>query len=444
MTVHISPLPGAVVMAGLMMIFVGLSGVYAANYYVDNRNPAASDSGPGSLLHPWSGLEAVDSHTFAPGDAIHFATGSSYTGALKISSSGRPGRPIRLSSYGRGAMPLFSRSGGLNILTIAGSNIVVDGLKFTHTATMSEWDNHTYVDSGAILIRQGANNVTVTNCEFTKVGVGVKSYGLYTKVTRSYFHDLVIAYSDSTLSYGAIGISLDNSDGVVSYNRFVNCRSTDSPYGADGGAIEIEGLVNEKNDILINHNYSKGSQGFIEVTETQSKNVTISYNVSDDYQQFVAFDTTTTPYHYKVYQNTIVRTHYANATNVFTIFYYRDEGFPPTDSWLNIENNIFYTPTAKALNGTYSYKPFDFPHSHNVFYDTTSDPIGYPPGPGDVIADPRFVDLAAHNLHLSSDSPAIAAGVPLGFTKDLDNNPVPAGRAPDDGAYEYEGQARHQ
>ena len=73
--------------------------------------------------------------------------------------------------------------------------------------------------------------MTVDNNEFTDVGVGVKTYGTNTVITHNSFHDLVIAYrgmdSGSETSYGAIGVSLDNSYETVSYNDFINCRATD-------------------------------------------------------------------------------------------------------------------------------------------------------------------------------------------------------------------------
>jgi hypothetical protein len=44
-------------------------------------------------------------------------------------------------------------------------------------------------------------------------------------------------------------------------------------------------------------------------------------------------------------------------------------------------------------------------------------------------------------LHLRPDSPAIQAGIPVaGYKKDVDRNPVPSGKSPDVGAYEFERQ----
>jgi len=41
------------------------------------------------------------------------------------------------------------------------------------------------------------------------------------------------------------------------------------------------------------------------------------------------------------------------------------------------------------------------------------------------------------------ESPAVGAGVSLGFTTDLDGNAIPAGKAPSMGAYEYTSASKH-
>ncbi|MGL1710531.1 hypothetical protein ACSTJN_23600, partial [Vibrio parahaemolyticus] len=65
-------------------------------------------------------------------------------------------------------------------------------------------------------------------------------------------------------------------------------------------------------------------QGFLEVTETSTANVTVSENVSDDYQQFIAWDTTTTPSGYVVQNNTVIRS--SDTATLFDQYYYRVTG----------------------------------------------------------------------------------------------------------------------
>jgi len=62
------------------------------------------------------------------------------------------------------------------------------------------------------------------------------------------------------------------------------------------------------------------------------------------------------------------------------------------------------------------------------------------PGAGDVngdkIGDPLFVDFKNRDLRLRAGSPAVDAGIDLGYKLDFDGNPIPSGSAPDMGAYE--------
>jgi hypothetical protein len=394
------------------LILAAASMLHAAGFYLDGGR--GDDSNPGTEGAPWRTLAALSARAFGPGDSIAFECGSSYSGTLEIPSGGTLEAPLLLTSHGLGPRPSFSNPGRFHSFRVSASYVEIDGLEFRDSATMTQWYSISYRQSGAVLIDPGADHVTVKNCAFVGVGVGVKSHGLYTKVLGNDFHDLVIAYADRSQPYGAIGVSLNNSLAEVAYNSFVNCRSTRSPYGADGGAVEIEGYANASKDgISIHHNRSKDCQGFLEVTETASSDVDIYENVSDDYQQFVAFDTSTLPSRFRVHDNTVLRTRGANACNVFAIFYYRDLGRAPESSWMSISNNIFYTPACKALKGSYSYISFDFPHSGNLFYDGGPDPVGYPLGPGDIVADPGFVDFRARDLRLVPGSPAIGKGASI-------------------------------
>lgn len=395
--------------------------------------------------------------TLKPGDTVAFKRGATFTGSAQIDESGTAARPITLTAYGTGAAPVLTNPGGLNMLYLTGDRITVRDLAFSNGVAFDNSDGTgitgpKYEQSGAIAIATGADDVTVQRDSFTQVGLGVKTYGLRTQIEHNDFEHLVIAFrgvdAGSETSYGAVGVSINNSGADVGWNTFVDCRSTNSPYGADGGAVEIEGFDHPKDDIKIHHNFSSGSQGFVEATETTTSNVELSYNVSDDHQQFVAFDTTTDPTGWRILHNTVLRRSALNTTSFFASLYYREVVAPPSADWLSIRDNVFYADSEKVLAGSYSYAPFDFPHDHNV-YGGQPDPLGYPLGTGDVIADPRFAAAppatgfvtAPAQVTPNADSAALGRAVTRPAAVDLLGNPVPAHGRLDAGAIQYQGAA---
>ncbi|MGN9809978.1 choice-of-anchor Q domain-containing protein [Micromonospora sp. BQ11] len=407
-------------------------------FHVDSVNGDDARDGL-SGTNAWRTMGRITQATFSPGDVVAFKRGQVISGAASIDESGTSGNPITLAAYGSGTPPVLKNPGGWHMLKLNGQHLRVTQLSFTDGAVFDNADGagitgDKYRLSGAIAITANGRYAEIVDNEFTDVGIGVKTYGQNTRIQHNSFHDLRIAYrgmdAGAETSYGAVGVSANNSDIDISYNDFLNCRSTDSPYGADGGAVEIEGFDHDKNNIDIHHNYARGNQGFLEVTETHSANVRLYYNMTDDYQQFIAWDTTTTPSGYQAWNNTVIRTR--DNSRAIDIYYYRQPGPAPQDSWLTLRNNIFYMTRSTVFSG------HNYPHSNNLFAGS-SDPIGYgfPPGDGDIVADPRFVNPGNADYHLTAGSPAWDSGVAHTLSgTDLDGTTAPVGAARDIGAYE--------
>jgi hypothetical protein len=74
------------------------------NYYVDCE--ATEGNGDGrSPANPWHSLDAVNDHTFLPGDSIYLKRGSECHGMLWPKGSGSANANIHLAAYGQGARP---------------------------------------------------------------------------------------------------------------------------------------------------------------------------------------------------------------------------------------------------------------------------------------------------------------------------------------------------
>ena len=75
-----------------------------SEYYVDCE--AAERNGDGrSPESAWHALDAVNEHTFLPGDVVYLKRGTECHGMLWPKGSGSASASIRLSAYGRGARP---------------------------------------------------------------------------------------------------------------------------------------------------------------------------------------------------------------------------------------------------------------------------------------------------------------------------------------------------
>lgn len=107
-----------------------------------------------------------------------------------------------------------------------------------------------------------------------------------------------------------------------------------------------------------------------------------------------------------------------------------------------IKNNIFYdiiNDNHLYLKDSQSHQGLDVGHN-NTFRSDGQEPAGSP-YPDDLWqVDPMFVNAAADDFHLQSNSPAIDVGVTLAeVTNDYEGSPRPQGAGYDIGAYEYAG-----
>ena len=418
---------GALALAAAFVLSLALPAIRteaaSANYYVDSVN--GSDNNPGtSPDQPWKSLAPVNSHTFQAGDVINFARGSTFSGGLVINSSGASGNPITFQAYGSGNRPVFTNSGQYSrSVQINGSWVVVKDLLLRDA------------DEFGVRIGENASNDVVRDCEMTNVGIGVGIYGQHNLVTGNYFHDLkmVVNTQGGDDDYGAYAIGLYNSNNEISYNKAERCKAPSYDYGSDGGFVEFYNNVSGAN---IHHNWAQDNNGFIEVGGGSATDSVVAYNVavnngslavmhiSGNFQSAVS--------NFRFENNTLVET--AVGSNTYDIL---DFIGTPASGAVIVRNNIFYVNQFQVISNTSS-----FTHDHNLYYFMQSQTqVGAPLGPGEKIADPLFANLAGGDYHLQAGSPAIDAGVDLGYHQDYAGQAVPAGSAPDIGAYEYGGAA---
>ncbi|MDX2053332.1 MAG: right-handed parallel beta-helix repeat-containing protein [Polyangiaceae bacterium] len=414
----------------------------AADYYVDSV--AGNDSGAGNMGAPWKTLSKAQSQSLTAGDRLLFARGSTFTGSLDVTASGTANAPITLTSYGSGPLPLFTNASFAdnngNSIIVHGSYVVIDGLGFADGAPAPDYG--AVGVTGAVHIYPGANHAVVTNSDFKNAPIGIRVGGENALITHNHIHDCTRMLQGDL--WGPIGVFVSTSGVEIAYNRFENYAVLGdlSAFGGDGGSIEVDsqnapggGALIQ--DLNVHHNVSIGNVGFIEVTPVNGggKNLKLSYNLVDDVLQGFLFHEATNI----TFENNTIRR--INAPVILKSGEPAEETvlYAGAVTGLSLKNNIFLVRDDLLVYG--DGLPVGSVHSNNVYFAPGNpDPLGSVAlGAGEVVGDPKFVDVATRNLHLLSGSPAIDAGAVLGYTQDLLGRGVPFGSAPDIGALEFQG-----
>ena len=217
--------------------------------------------------------------------------------------------------------------------------------------------------------------------------------------------------------YGAVCFWLNAANNEVSYNRGINCKAPSFDYVYDGGFVEVS---KQGTNSYIHHNYAENTNGFIELGGSGSaQNVKIAYNVMVNTGDAVCAATGIDVVDFKFENNTFVNTFGATDGSRDRVFQCRTDLSP-----LQVRNNIFYSNIQIADNG-------NFTHTNNLYYMIDGADVGYTLGPGEKTGNPLFVNVGAGDFHLQAGSPAIDAGLCLGYTKDFENKTVPVGAAPE-------------
>ena len=435
---------------------------FAETYFINSR--VGNDNNTGiSKDSVWRSLINLEKNIFKPGDSILFANGSSYKGGFVFKSSGTAEKPIVFSNYsvgtdiitttpreklsnifvryGAGPLPAFTNPHwntlNGNIFQIQGSYIIIDGLYFHDNTNPPNSDrkNKNVQKLGAVYFALGTHHNIVRNCEFFHTPVAIKIKGSYNLITHNYFHD---APDSMAHSWGPIAIMVVKPHNEICYNRIMNYGSYGGPYGSDGGVIELDGVDDnfDGRNVNIHHNISINNHGFLELAGRNVDSITVAYNLSDDRNQFIGGGSMKNIH---VFNNTVIRTREPNVDRYIFWTFNRDSTF------LTVRNNIFVFSKDIKVFGPY-IKPVGHKramvgeqlHDHNLYYSVdNANPIGIAPGKGDIVADPLFVDFNNRNFRLRKNSPAINAGVKMGYTEDLDGRIVPGNGLPDIGAFEY-------
>jgi hypothetical protein len=405
-------------------------------YYVDNGDPGASDSNPGTESQPWLTIQhAAD--TVVAGDTVIVKTGTgTYDERVETSTQdGTEQNPIIFKAQPR-------RTVNMKGFVIVGSEYVyVEGFTITHDIT-------TYTEGGGVYV--GATGARVIDCYIhdIKATAGVlfdpstpsPGWGycqvLDNEIIRCNFGIYVFGHDHLIQGNDVSDLRL-YSTGDCDYSRFfgenITFRSNrfhDSKRQYVGSA-HVDGFQTfggqgwGSTNCLIERNYVDCfNQGAIlqaaggdTITNIIFKNNVFRRGTLDDTEGGFGINANDVQ-GLLVYHNTFLESMYGVALRSST-------------STGTAKNNIFYNTAVgyaaepgSVLTGGYNILT---PYNPSAYND--------PDDLHDV--DPRFVNYAKGNYHLDEGSPAINAALDVSVDEDHDGNPRPAGGGYDIGAFEY-------
>ncbi|MEU7028182.1 right-handed parallel beta-helix repeat-containing protein [Streptomyces sp. NPDC046275] len=211
--------------------------------HVDCSRQSAGD---GSQASPFNSIAQANGRTYAPGDTLAFASGTTCTGALTPRGSGTALAPITLTSYGTGALPVIDGGGAANAVSFTNQDHWrIGDLKLTNPAatlarraglriTATDGTAHRGFDVGHLVVDRVAGQ---TNKNSPTTEDFVQSAGIVT---------------------GASGANSTLHDIHVHHNQISNT-------GGGGLKIRVGSMAVKGSGVLIEHNLVKdvGGDGII-------------------------------------------------------------------------------------------------------------------------------------------------------------------------------------
>jgi hypothetical protein len=266
-------------------------------YYVDSA--AGRDSNDGSTpATAWQTLAKVNATTYAPGNALCFKAGGSWSGQLAPKGSGSAAAPIVVDQYGTGAKPKLA-AGASDLDTVLLLNVQyweVNNLEVTNTKSAPG-------DLRGICLRgkdAGAlNHLTIRNCFVHDVTGVVNWIGGSTSDNQAPWVTFQTGWDDSKRT-GGIVVEVTSTAGtktwfndvviennVVQDNSFggIVFKQYDGGYGWGVRASKTDSKFTPHTNVVVRSNFisqTNTQYGCNAIYMTGSQHVLIERNVSKD------------------------------------------------------------------------------------------------------------------------------------------------------------------
>ena len=471
----------AISVIGLLALLqpVQVNSVLGTVYYVSN---GGSDDNDGvSPETPWHTISRVNAQPLAPGDVVRLKRGDCWREGITPRSGSEQG-PVAYSAYGHGDKPLLLGSieknrredwtdEGGNIWSTAApsdvGNIIFDGeascgVKVWNSSELNAQGRFWYDRSNRLL------KLYSTTCpadRYTDIECALRPH-MIEESGRSY-----IIYEQLALKYGgAHGIGGGETHHIV-------VRDCDFSY-LGGGELPMDGRIvrfgngvefwGNAHDNLVERcrlweiydaALTNQNRGAVVRQYNLRYRCNLIWNCEYSFEYWNRPEESLTDHVY-FENNTCVNagggwghTQRPDPSGRHLCFYTT----PAVTRDIYVRNNIFYEAHGHAF-----YAPrltekglASLRLDHNCWYQSEGNMVllpqqSYPMArfadyqaairldAHSIVADPRLADTAKRDFHLSRTSPCIDAGTVVGLQTDFAGVPIPQGKAPEIGAYEYE------
>ncbi len=188
----------------------GPSAPLSRTYYI-NANTGQDTNAGTSRKAPWRTLARVNRQIFKPGDRVLFRAGDIWRGQLNLRGQGTAGMPIRVDSYGPGALPEIDmgRSTGAAVSVINEGYWEIRHLCMTSTAAAKSAKGPRVGVLVNSTCRRILHHIVIAHCVIRHIQGGLSHYdsggifvGLDGWISRnapfSTYHDVTISHNTIT------------------------------------------------------------------------------------------------------------------------------------------------------------------------------------------------------------------------------------------------------
>ncbi|MGI8459404.1 MAG: right-handed parallel beta-helix repeat-containing protein [Propionibacteriaceae bacterium] len=407
------------VVLGMSTIGLGMGAALPAQaaptevtYYVDAAHGSDASSGR-TPSQAWKSLAKVNATNFAPGSTVRLHRAQTWHGELKIAESGTPTRPVQVRAYGGGARPIIT--GGSSCVSVSGSYVTIS---YVH-AKGCDWAGFEVSGDHVTLTSVSASG-SVAGVSVTKKSTDARvlSSNIYNNTKMS-----VLTKSPAWDDSGAFGVVLNGTRTEIGYNTITGHEAFSYDFGTDGSAVEIY----ESSDNLIHHNLIEQSSGFELGGKTSRGNVFAFNQLYSTKATSEGFVTRGGGDQFGPVKDTLF------ANNSFYLTGARSKGLicyaGCNSAILTARNNIV------VARGSTVWTDGAMKEDHNLFWGGSVQ-LKSGLGTGSKVADPRYVNVAKGDLHISRQGPAYRKGVALNVPTSVPRLADLTGRRPSIGVYQ--------